>query len=130
MNFELVNATNGYWSTFPAPILEPPLNMHRASYMLVITYIHFYTELPKTHMYVITWKYLILGAIPAIHEISRNCPTFTDTDKYLRLVIFFKYESVNKRTNGRTDKRTLPSALSPCFAKATRSIINALREVL
>ncbi len=30
--------------------------------------------------------------------------------------------SVNGQTDKRTDKRTLPSALSPCFAKATRSI--------
>ena len=43
------------------PLLEPLLNMHAASYMSVITYLN---------INVMTWSYLILRAIPAIHEIN------------------------------------------------------------
>ncbi len=32
----------------------------------------------------------------------------------------------NRQTDRQTDRWTLPSALSPCFAKATRSIINGV----
>ncbi len=63
-----------------------------------------------------------------------HAPTdYRRTDKHLRLVIptIALYctngsavrAHANGQTHGHTDTRTLPSTLSPCFAKATRSII-------
>ena len=59
-------------SAFPLisaqPLLEPLLNMHTTPYMSVIMYLHTQLEVQWAHM--MTWSYLTLRAIPAIHEIN------------------------------------------------------------
>ncbi len=60
-NMSSIRSDNGFAWIIAQPLLEPLLNMHAASYMSVITYLN---------INVMTWSYLILRAIPAIHEIN------------------------------------------------------------
>ena len=62
---------------------------------------------------------------PHLHYYHYTPPDYRHTDIYLT-----SDKLTNRKTDKQKDGRTLPSALSPCFAKATRSIINVLIEMI